>query len=46
MIRLFGKNKETCRKLEKEELYDPGEISQRIEEVGKEREPCGCQELM
>ena len=35
-----------CRKLEQEELYEPGEIIPCIEEESKEGEPCGSHELM
>lgn len=46
MIYVVDKNKETCHKLEKEELYEPCEIIPWIESVREEGEPCGIQEFM
>ena len=45
MVYSIGKNNEAFHKSEKEELYDPNEISPRIEEVRKEGHTCGFQAL-
>ena len=46
MIYLTERGEETSQKLEREVLYDPGEISPWIEAVREEGEPRGCQELV